>query len=191
MTEPTAAPTAPTTPEASTTPGAERGQHGDAEVRLVAHRVVKAPPGEVFALLTDPSRHHETEPTDWVRGALDGAPERLTAAGQVFGIEMFHVNAGGRYEMHNLVTLLEPERAIAWEPSQYGADGTLQGGGWIWRYDLEPVAEGTRVSLTYDWSATPPEVAAAIGGMPAVGPDHLEASLASLAETVEGDSRAA
>ena len=35
---------------------------------------------------------------------------------------------------------------------------SLEYGGWIWRYDLEPVGDDqTNVTLTYDWSAVPPE----------------------------------
>ncbi|WP_193105513.1 SRPBCC family protein [Brachybacterium sp. FME24] len=157
--------------------------------RFIAERIVHALPDVVFDLLTDPSKHHLTEPTDWVRGSLESEPARITATGQVFGIEMFQVNAGGRYEMHNLVIAFEPGRTVAWEPAQYSANGTLEGGGWTWRYDLEPVPEGTRVRLTYDWSATPPEVAEEIGGLPSVGPEFLDRSLAALAGSVEPAAR--
>ena len=69
--------------------------------RYAVTRTIAAPPEEVFALLADPARHHETEPTDWVRGSIEEDPAPLTEVGQVFGIEMFHVNAPGRYDMHN------------------------------------------------------------------------------------------
>lgn len=155
--------------------------------RMTAERLVAAPPSAVYALLTDPRRHPETEPTDWVRGALDPV-ETISAVGQVFGIEMFHENAGGRYDMHNRVIALEPERVIAWEPCQYGPDGTLAGGGWTWRYELAPAGEdgaGTRVRLVYDWSATPQVVRDEIGGLPPFPPEFLEQSLAALAGAVE------
>lgn len=157
--------------------------------RLIAERIIHASPAQVFSLLSDPSRHHLTEPTDWVRGSLEAAPAPLTEVGQVFGIEMFHLDAGGRYEMHNLVTALEPDRVIACEPSQYSPQGVLEGGGWFWRYDLEQATGGTRVRLTYDWAATPPELAAEIGGLPSVGTDHLEHSLEGLARAVETGER--
>lgn len=157
--------------------------------RLIAERTVRATPQEVFDLLADPSRHHLTEPTDWVRGSLEADPAPLTEVGQVFGIEMFAVAAGGRYEMHNLVTALEPDRVIAWEPSQYSPEGALEGGGWFWRYDLEPVDCGTRVRLTYDWAATPPEIAAEIGGLPSVDTGHMAQSLDGLARAVESGER--
>ena len=161
-------------------------QHTSAEtMQLHAERTVLATPQTIFALLTDPSRHHLTEPTDWVRGSLESDPARITEVGQVFGIEMFHVGAGGRYEIHNLVIDLEPDRAIAWRPSQYTPDGSLTSGGWTWRYDLDPAPDGTRVRLTYDWSATPPEVAEQVGGLPAVGTEFLDRSHAALASVVE------
>ncbi|WP_284304032.1 hypothetical protein [Mobilicoccus caccae] len=39
--------------------------------------------------------------------------------------------------------------------------------------------------LTYDWAATPPEIAEQIGGLPSVDTAHLDRSLASLAQAVE------
>lgn len=168
-----------------TAPSDNTGQNSAEPTHLVAEHTIHAASKKVFSLLADPSRHHLTEPTDWVRGSLEQSPATITEVGQVFGIEMFHVNAGGRYEMHNRVIALEPERTIAWEPAQYSADGTLETGGWTWRYDLEPAGADTRVRLTYDWSATPPEIIEQIGGMPAVGIDHLERSLEALADAVE------
>jgi hypothetical protein len=151
------------------------------EARFVVRRTVAATPGEVFALLTDPTRHPETEPTDWVRAALDRDP--ITEVGQVFGIEMFHENAGGRYDMHNRVIALESDRTIAWEPGQYGPDGTLGAGGWTWRYDLAPAGtengSGTEVTLTYDWSACPPPLREQFG-LPPFTPEFLERSLEAL-----------
>lgn len=150
--------------------------------QMIVERVIPATPEQIFALLADPDRHQETEPTDWVRGALP--PKRtITEVGQVFGIEMHHVNAGGRYEMHNRVIALEPGRTIAWEPSQYSEQGELQGGGWTWRYDLAPEESGTRVTLTYDWSATPEPLRDQLS-LPPFGSDFLDESLASLDRAV-------
>ncbi|MFJ4519639.1 hypothetical protein ACIP4Y_01575 [Streptomyces sp. NPDC088810] len=50
----------------------------------------------------------------------------------------------------------EPPRAIGWLTGQEKADGRLEFGGWVWRYDLVPLGpSGTEVTLTYDWSAVP------------------------------------
>ncbi|MDN5821628.1 MAG: SRPBCC family protein [Brachybacterium sp.] len=149
----------------------------------VITRTLDADRSAVFALLTDPSRHHETEPTDWVRGPLETEPAPLTEVDQIFGIEMFHENAGGRYDMHNRVIALDPERTIAWQPGQYGPDGSWGAGGWTWRYDLASVGGSTRVTLTYDWSAVPESLRAEFG-LPPFPPAFLEDSLAALEKAV-------
>ncbi len=145
--------------------------------RYVVRRAVDKTPREVFDLLTDPARHQETEPNDWVGNAIDG--DTLTHVGQVFGIEMFHVNAGS-YEMHNKVVALEQDRTVAWEPGQFGPDGNLETGGWTWRYELAAEGDGTMVTLTYDWDATPESLRKEFG-LPPFGPEFLEQSLNSLA----------
>lgn len=151
--------------------------------RYVVHRSVGASPQEVYALLAAPDRHQETEPTDWVRGAIDLEP--LTEEGQIFGIHMFHENAGGAYAMHNRVIAVEPGVSIAWEPGQYEDSGDWGSGGWIWRYDLAPEGTGTRVTLTYDWSETPALLQDDFG-LPPFGPEYLHRSLASLDAALSG-----
>ncbi|OMH34214.1 SRPBCC family protein [Tersicoccus sp. Bi-70] len=150
------------------------------EERYVRSRTIDAPPAAVFAVLTDPSRHQETEPTDWVRDARD--TERLTAVGQVFAMNMFHTGAGGDYVMHNTVIALEPDRTIAWRPGQEH-DGAVRSGGWTWRYDLQPTGTGTgtgtEVTLTYDWSAVPEKLRQYVN-VPPFEPEFLDRSLAAL-----------
>lgn len=153
-----------------------------AEERFVVDRVLDATAQEIFALLADPVRHHETEPTGWVGAAIDPAP--ITRVGQVFGMRMAFPDSGEPYRMDNRVIVWEPDRAIAWEPGQYAEDGTLQTGGWTWRYDLVAEGERTRVSLTYDWSASPAAIRAQIGGLPPFGPEFLERSLRALERAV-------
>lgn len=166
----------------------------EADTRYVVTRVVEASPQEVFALLADPARHHETEPTDWVRGSLEEDPAPLTEVGQVFGIEMFHVNTPGRYDVHNRVIAFEQDRTFAWEPEQYGPDGELGTGGWTWRYDLAPAGgagdedSATKVTLTYDWSAVPDQLRKEFG-LPPFPPSFLEESLAAFDRAVTNDLR--
>lgn len=160
--------------------------------RYVASRTIAAASQQVFALLTDPARHHETEPTDWVRGSLEEDPAPLTEVGQLFGIEMFHENAHGRYDMHNRVIAFEQDRTIAWEPGQYGPGGELGTGGWTWRYDLAPAggqgdgSSATEVTLTYDWSAVPDQLRREFG-LPPFPPSFLEESLAALDRAVTAE----
>lgn len=82
--------------------------------RCVVTRTIAATPAEVFTVLADPSRHQDTEPTDWVRNAVDTAP--ITGAGQMFAMNMYLIAAGGDYVTHNLVHVFERDRAIAWMP---------------------------------------------------------------------------
>lgn len=117
--------------------------------RLIARRTVPHPIEQVFSVLADPAQHHHTEPGDWVRGPLDVDPDPITGVDQVFGIRMFHADAGD-YDIHNRVTAYVRNRTIEWEPGQYGDDGSLGAAGWRWRYDLEPTDDGTEVTLTYD-----------------------------------------
>lgn len=145
-------------------------------------RFIAAPSTEIFALLSDPARHRDTEPTDWVRDAID--PQPITAVGQVFGMNMYAEGAGGAYVIHNRVTVLEPGRTIGWEPGQLNEDGQLETSGWRWRYDLAAVGGGTEVTLGYDWSAVPPEVREYFGGMPIFGPEFLDDSLATLHRSI-------
>jgi hypothetical protein len=125
-----------------------------------------------------------------VRGPLDG--QRLTEVGQIFRMAMYHENHPEKdYEMANRVEVIDPPRAIAWQPGQ-GPDerGYLLGGaerefgGWIWRYDLESAAPGrTRVTLTYDWSGVPPQMLDI--EFPPFEAQHLDNSLKNLAALAE------
>lgn len=148
------------------------------QMQATAH--IGATPDAVFAFLCDPANHQHTEPTDWVRDAITS--EQITAKGQTFGVHMYLEQVGGHYDMHNVVTAYEPGRTIAWLPGTLGEDGTHQPGGWWWRYDIEPAPEGdgSRVTLTYDWSGTSPEVRDEIGGMPPFLREYLDKSLAEL-----------
>ena len=120
-----------------------------------------------------------------MREPLD--PEPLSAVGQVFGMAMFHRNhPDGDYRMHNRVELLEPPRAIAWQPGQYGPDGSLGFGGWTFRYDVTAAGDDAcEVTLTCDWSAVPAQVREVIG-FPPVGEEHYARSLDHLAALAEG-----
>lgn len=148
---------------------------------MTASRTIAATPEDVFAVLADPSQHAAIDGTGWVRNSLDG--EQLTAAGQVFRIAMYHANhPDGHYEMANRVEVLDPPRAISWQPGQDDGSGTVGYGGWFWRYDLAPHGDAaTAVTLTYDWSAVPAFLRENIT-FPPFGSEHLENSLAHLDE---------
>lgn len=127
--------------------------------------VVAAPPQEVFALLADPRRHAEIDGSGTVRSALAG-PERL-APGATFGMRM---RLGVPYVIRNEVVEFEEGRRIAWRHL----------GHHVWRYELEPVDGGTRVTETFDWApARSPKVLELLG-IPARNARSIEATLARL-----------
>lgn len=152
--------------------------------RVSASATIDAAPAAVFAVLADPSAHADIDGTGWVRASLDA--DRITAAGQVFRMAMYHPNHPDKnYRIANLVEVFEEPRAIAWKPGTESPEtGELSFGGWIWRYDLEQTgASRTTVKLTYDWSAVGPEVREYLH-FPPFDPDHLANSLLHLSDLV-------
>jgi hypothetical protein len=147
-----------------------------------ASTTIDATPAAVFAVLADPSTHGDVDGTGWVRGSLDG--DRITAAGQVFRMAMYHPNhPDGDYKMANLVVVYDEPRAIAWKPGTESSETSeLSFGGWTWRYDLEATGPArTTVTLTYDWSAVPDEIREYLH-FPPFASDHLDNSLQHLRE---------
>ena len=149
---------------------------------LKATAVIDAAVGDVFAVLADPTKHASIDGTGWVCEALDTQP--ITAAEQIFRMAMYHPNhPDGNYRMFNAVEVFEPPTVISWKPGYDVGDGTLGFGGWLWRYDLVPAGRSTTVTLTYDWSGVPDDIRERIG-FPPFSPQHLDNSLAHLAELV-------
>lgn len=144
---------------------------------------IEAAPETVFAVLADPSAHADIDGTGRVRDSLDG--DRITEAGQVFRIAMFHENHPDKtYEIANLVEVFDEPRAIAWKPGTESATGELSFGGWTWRYDLELAGpSATTVTLTYDWAAVPSHVREYLH-FPPFEPDHLDNSLRHLSDYI-------
>jgi hypothetical protein len=146
--------------------------------RYVVTRTIASGPKEIFAVLADPVRHHNTEPGDWVRDAKDVAP--ITRTGQIFAMNMYLEQAGGDYITHNLVNVFDEDHAIGWMPGVLDDTGNHTPGGWSWRYDLARNVDGTDVTLTYDWSGTTQDFRERVGAMPIFPADYLAASLATL-----------
>ena len=128
--------------------------------------VVPAPPSDVFALLADPRRHAEIDGSGTVKGVVRG-PERL-GPGARFGMRM---RLGVPYVITSEVVEFEPDRRIAWRHL----------GHHVWRYELQPVDGGTRVTETFDWApARAPRVLELLG-VPARNARSLDATLERLA----------
>lgn len=135
--------------------------------------VVDAPPATVFALLADPRRHPEFDGSGTVKSGLS-APERLSL-GASFGMRM---NLGLPYVIRNVVVEFEPDRRIAWR--HFGRH--------VWRYELEPVGTGTRVTETFDYShALSPQVLELLG-FPDRNAKGIEQTLPRLKALAERDA---
>lgn len=101
-------------------------------------RVINATPDAIFDILADPGRHHVIDGSGTVQAGRSGNPERLSL-GARFGMDM---KMGVPYRITNEVVEFDEDRRIAWR--HFGHH--------IWRYELEPVEGGTRVTESFDWS---------------------------------------
>lgn len=145
---------------------------------------VAVPAARLFAVLADPTTHPAIDGTGWVQEPVDRTP--LTEAGQIFRMDMHHGDhPEGDYQVVNKVQVIDPPYAIGWLTGQERGDGSMEFGGWIWRYDLAPLGPSeTEVTLTYDWSAVPRFIRDRGIRFPPFGPEHLTNSLHHLAGLV-------
>jgi len=105
-------------------------------------RVIDAPAQAIFDLLADPKMHPVIDGGGTVQSPRGDNPERLSL-GAKFGMNM---KLGARYPILNTVVEFEDGKRIAWcHPARN-----------IWRYELEPVEGGTRVTETFDPSGARP-----------------------------------
>lgn len=109
-------------------------------------RTIPQPAEAIFALLADPSRHHDIDGSGSVHEAKSG-PKRVKLGDQ-FKIAM---KLGVPYTMVSTVIEFEDNRRIAWQSQSPGFTAKFTGGR-IWRYELEPVEGGTRVRESWDIS---------------------------------------
>ncbi len=99
--------------------------------------VVNATPEEIFELLADPRRHHEIDGSGTVQASKLEAPPRLSA-GAKFGMKM---KLGVPYTITNTVVDFVENKQISWRHL----------GRHVWRYTLEAVDGGTKVTEEFDW----------------------------------------
>lgn len=117
---------------------------GDAnEQRVVAaSRVIPVAASAIFELIADPSQQPRWDGNDNL-GSAD-AGQRVRAIGDVFTMRL--TRDGMVRENH--VVEFEEGRVIAWKPAEVGGEPI----GHLWRWQLEPVDGGTRVTHIYDWT---------------------------------------
>ncbi|CAB4905827.1 unannotated protein [freshwater metagenome] len=101
-------------------------------------RVIPATPEQIFDLLADPRNHSAFDGSGTVKAANISAPTRLSL-GAKFGMNM---KMGPSYKIENEVVEFVEARQIAWRHQ----------GHHVWRYILEPVAGGTKVTEQFDYS---------------------------------------
>ncbi len=107
--------------------------------RIVSESVdIAAPPETVFAILADPHQHPRIDGSGTLQETIKG-PDRLSK-GAEFGVDMKMF--GLPYKIRNRVVEFEDDRRIAWRHF----------GGHRWRYVLEPISHGTRVTESFDYS---------------------------------------
>ena len=130
---------------------------------LSATKVITATPQQIFDLLADPARHSEIDGSGSVVKPRSGGPERL-ALGTRFGMDM---KIGVPYKITNEVVEFDEPNRIAWRHF----------GGHIWRYVLEPVEGGTRVTEQFDWNGSKSPLVLKASGAFAKNQKSMEATL--------------
>lgn len=138
--------------------------------------VVDAPPSVVFAILADPRQHARIDGSGTVQALLEG-PERLSQ-GATFGVRM---RLGAPYTIKNTVVEFDEDRRIAWRHFA----------GHRWRYELEPVGDGTRVTESFDYSRYPTLAAKVLelASFPARNRQGIRDTLPKLKAAAEADAR--
>lgn len=101
-------------------------------------QIVHASPEAIFDLLADPRQHPVFDGSGTVRKTQGVTPHRLSL-GAKFGMDM---KLGIPYKITNEVVEFAEGKQIAWRHF----------GGHVWRYILEPVDGGTKVTEQFDYA---------------------------------------
>ena len=148
--------------------------------RLEVQRTIESPPDAVFRVLCDPQGHVAIDSTGML---MDATGDPVTAAGDTFVVHMDREALNdyplGRYDVTVTITVLEPDREIAWKVL-----GQIRPQiGHVYGYTLAPTDAGTVVTSYYDWSDIDP-VWKEAGIFPVISEGALRATLGILARTV-------
>ncbi len=136
--------------------------------------VIPAPSAAIFDVLADPARHADFDGSGTVKNQR-GQPERLVF-GATFDMDM---KVGAiKYRITNTVVEFEENRLIAW--AHWGRHR--------WRYELEPVDHGTRVTESFDWSTSLFPRGIELLGYPQRHPVSIAETLQRLAAIVVGQT---
>ena len=143
------------------------------ERKVSVSRVIDASPADIFAVLTDPLQHPVIDGSGMVKGENFG-PDRSPDVGDEVGMKMSFRGIPNRIK--NTVKEYEENKLIAW----------AHFGGHRWRYELEEVDGGTKVTETFDWSTSTTPRMIELMGYPKKHPANMEATLERLDEHLSG-----
>ncbi|BBY79642.1 SRPBCC family protein [Mycolicibacterium pulveris] len=145
-------------------------------------RVIRAPAESIFALLADAGKHSSFDGSGTVDHSAQ--PSQSLSLGSQFGMSMRSrpESLFLPYRTTNTVIEFEPNRRIAWKTT-IGPGGLI--GGRIWRYELEPVPDGTLVRESWDVSEDRQRPVLKLGSMPRQAEDGMRATLERIAALVE------
>ena len=113
--------------------------------QLKVTRDIDASPEQVFAVLSDPARHHVFDGADMVRGLAEGGP--ITGVGDAFIMNMENQILGD-YQVRNEVSAYEQDRKLGWLPVLYPKGGytdkigDMDPGGHSYTWELTPNGSG-------------------------------------------------
>jgi hypothetical protein len=149
--------------------------------RIEVQRTIAAPAADIFAVSCDPQGHVAIDSSGMLHDA-DGDP--ATAAGDSFVVHMDRESLNdfpelGKYDVTVSIREFEKDRLISW---------TVLGQirpqiGHVYGYRLEPTADGTVVTSSYDWSDIDPKWREA-NIFPIISETALRATLGILDRTV-------
>ncbi len=127
---------------------------------------VPFPRSKIFDLISNPELHCEFDGSGSVKGLVIGGP--LNAVGDSFKAKM--KMWGIRYRVKSTVVEYERDRLIAWAHL----------GKHRWRYKLDDVPGGTKVTETFDWSYSVFPRFIELAGYPESHPENIEKTLKNL-----------
>jgi hypothetical protein len=133
--------------------------------------IIDADTETIFDLLATPARHVDFDGSGTVQQTTGGA-ERL-ALDSKFGMSMKFGPIP--YRISNRVVEFDEGRLIAWQ--HFGKHR--------WRYELEPVDGGTKVTETFDWSTSTAPPVLELAGYPERHKASIDQTLARLKNFVE------
>jgi len=140
-------------------------------------RVIAASPETIFAILADPRRHHEIDGSGTVNAARLSGPDKLSLDAK-FGMKMTFFKVP--YLISSRVKEYEENKLIAW--SHFG--------GHRWRYELEEVEGGTKVTETFDWSTSVAPAVMDKAPYPKAHEDNIAKTLERLEQVALADESA-